>query len=68
MIQLMSMKVGELVRSSEKDLGIGKIIAIETNSIKIEYFSSMGVRIIQQVQPENIQRVKLENANSLLSL
>jgi len=55
------MKLGFLVRSNNNDLGIGKIIAIDSASAEIEYFSSVGGRIMEKVQPENIHRVKLES-------
>jgi ATP-dependent helicase HepA len=54
-------KVGSFVRSTSNDLGTGKIVGVEGNTVEIEYFDSVGQdgRFRYRVTRDTVRRVHI---------
>jgi len=53
-------EMGSLVRACNNNLGIGKVIAIDNLNATVEYFCSIGQRILEKVSLTSLEPAKLQ--------
>ena len=53
-------EIGSLVRACNNNLGIGKVIATDNLNATVEYFCSIGQRILEKVSLTSLEPAKLQ--------